>query len=97
MTRPVAQQPRRPRSDQPIEEDIPTPNAGEVRMNVLAAGVSLPDVLAREGMHLEAPRVPYTPRWVWLERSIGSVRASWLQVEQESCRNAAVTSELEVL
>jgi NADPH:quinone reductase-like Zn-dependent oxidoreductase len=25
-----------------IEEDIPTPNAGEVRVKVLAAGVSLP-------------------------------------------------------
>src|ERR1700752_3938386 len=46
-----------------IEEDIPTPNAGEVRVKVLAAGVSLPDVLAREGVHPETPRVPYTPGW----------------------------------
>src|SRR5690242_2797411 len=45
------------------EEDIPTPNAGEVRVKVLAAGVSLPDVLAREGIHPETPRVPYTPGW----------------------------------
>jgi NADPH:quinone reductase len=30
---------------------------------VLAAGVSLPDVLAREGIHPETPRVPYTPGW----------------------------------
>jgi NADPH2:quinone reductase len=29
----------------------------------LAAGVSLPDVLAREGVHPETPRVPYTPGW----------------------------------
>ena len=29
----------------------------------LAAGVSLPDVLAREGVHSETPRVPYTPGW----------------------------------
>jgi hypothetical protein len=28
-----------------IEEDIPTPKAGEVRVKVLAAGVGLPDVL----------------------------------------------------
>jgi NADPH2:quinone reductase len=46
-----------------IEEDIPTPKAGEVRVTVLAAGVSLPDVLAREGVHPETPRVPYTPGW----------------------------------
>ena len=44
-----------------IEEDIPTPKAGEVRVKALAAGVSLPDVLAREGVHPETPRVPYTP------------------------------------
>src|SRR5690348_17536716 len=36
---------------------------GEVRVKVLAAGVSLPDVLAREGVHPETPRVPYTPGW----------------------------------
>jgi NADPH2:quinone reductase len=46
-----------------IEEDIPTPNSDEVRVNVLAAGVSLPDILAREGVHPETPRVPYTPGW----------------------------------
>src|SRR5689334_156709 len=46
-----------------IEEDIPAPRAGEVRVKVLAAGVSLPDVLAREGVHPETPRVPYTPGW----------------------------------
>jgi NADPH:quinone reductase-like Zn-dependent oxidoreductase len=46
-----------------IEEDVPTPKAGEVRVKVLAAGVSLPDVLAREGVHPETPRVPYTPGW----------------------------------
>jgi NADPH2:quinone reductase len=46
-----------------IEEDIPAPGAGEVRVRVLAAGVSLPDVLAREGVHPETPRVPYTPGW----------------------------------
>ena len=46
-----------------IEEDIPSPRSGEVRVKVLAAGVSLPDVLAREGVHPETPRVPYTPGW----------------------------------
>ena len=46
-----------------IEEDIPAPKPGEVRVKVSAAGVSLPDVLAREGVHPETPRVPYTPGW----------------------------------
>jgi len=46
-----------------IEEDVPAPKRGEVRVKVWAAGVSLPDVLAREGVHPETPRAPYTPGW----------------------------------
>jgi NADPH2:quinone reductase len=46
-----------------IEEDVPIPKEHEVRVKVLAAGVSLPDLLAREGVHPETPRVPYTPGW----------------------------------
>src|SRR4026209_3014915 len=46
-----------------IEEDVPMPKAGEVRVKVLAAGVSVPDVLAREGVHPETPQAPYTPGW----------------------------------
>jgi NADPH2:quinone reductase len=45
------------------EDNIPAPKVGEVRVKVLAAGVGLPDVLAREGVHPETPRVPYTPGW----------------------------------
>ncbi|MGE5114340.1 MAG: alcohol dehydrogenase catalytic domain-containing protein [Acidobacteriaceae bacterium] len=45
------------------EQECPLPLPGEVRVKVLAAGVSLPDVLAREGIHPETPRVPYTPGW----------------------------------
>jgi NADPH:quinone reductase len=45
------------------EQECPAPRPGEVRVKVLAAGVSLPDVLAREGIHPETPRVPYTPGW----------------------------------
>jgi NADPH2:quinone reductase len=44
-------------------EECPVPMPGDVRVKVLAAGVSLPDVLAREGVHPETPRVPYTPGW----------------------------------
>jgi NADPH2:quinone reductase len=46
-----------------IEEELPTPKASEVRVKVFAAGVGLPDVLAREGIHPETPRVPYAPGW----------------------------------
>jgi NADPH:quinone reductase-like Zn-dependent oxidoreductase len=48
---------------QVVEEVRPEPKSGEVRVTVLAAGVSLPDVLAREGIHPETPRVPYAPGW----------------------------------
>jgi NADPH2:quinone reductase len=46
-----------------VEEECPEPQAGEVRVRVLAAGVSLPDVMMREGMHPETPRLPFTPGW----------------------------------
>ena len=46
-----------------IEEECPVPKPGEVRVRVLAAGVSLPDVMMREGIHPETPRVPFTPGW----------------------------------
>jgi NADPH2:quinone reductase len=46
-----------------IEEECPSPGPGAVRVKVLAAGVSLPDLLAREGVHPETPRLPYTPGW----------------------------------
>src|SRR5438309_12124220 len=46
-----------------IEEECPEPKPGEVRVRVLAAGVSLPDVMAREGIHPETPPVPFTPGW----------------------------------
>jgi NADPH2:quinone reductase len=48
---------------QVIEEECPEPKRGEVRVRVLAAGVSTPDILARQGIHPETPRVPYTPGW----------------------------------
>jgi len=46
-----------------VEEECPEPKDGEVRLRVLAAGVSLPDIMAREGVHPETPPVPYTPGW----------------------------------
>src|SRR5437763_3869107 len=48
---------------QVLEEECPEPKGGEVRVRVLAAGVSLPDIMAREGVHPETPPVPFTPGW----------------------------------
>jgi NADPH:quinone reductase len=52
-----------PEALQVLEEECPDPKYGEVRVRVLAAGVSLPDVMAREGVHPETPPVPFTPGW----------------------------------
>src|SRR5215470_16160538 len=46
-----------------VEEERPEPKDGEVRVRVQAAGVSLPDVMMREGIHPETPAVPFTPGW----------------------------------
>jgi len=45
------------------EEECPEPKTGEVRVKVLAAGVALPDLMAREGVHPETPPAPFTPGW----------------------------------
>ncbi|HXX46767.1 MAG TPA: medium chain dehydrogenase/reductase family protein [Myxococcota bacterium] len=46
-----------------VDEECPQPEPGDVRVRVLAAGVSLPDVMMREGVHPETPRLPFTPGW----------------------------------
>jgi NADPH2:quinone reductase len=46
-----------------VEEEIPEPQDGEVRVKLRAAGVSLPEIMAREGVHPETPLVPFTPGW----------------------------------
>jgi NADPH:quinone reductase-like Zn-dependent oxidoreductase len=46
-----------------VEEECQESKNGEVRVIVLAAGVSLPDLLMREGVHPETPRLPFTPGW----------------------------------
>ena len=48
---------------QVLEEECPEPKDGEVRVRVLAAGVSLPDLMMREGIHPETPPLPFTPGW----------------------------------
>jgi NADPH2:quinone reductase len=48
---------------QVLEEECPEPKDGEVRVRVLAAGVSLPDIMMCEGIHPETPPLPFTPGW----------------------------------
>src|SRR2546429_9459501 len=56
-----------------VEEECPEPKGGEVRVRVLAAGVSLPDIMAREGVHPETPPVPFTPGWDLVPRQMQMV------------------------
>ena len=44
-----------------VEEDAPRPGPGEVRVRVLAAGVSFTDALIRAGTYLGGPKPPFTP------------------------------------
>jgi len=44
-----------------VEEDDPRPGPGEVRVRVLAAGVSYTDALLRAGSYLGVPNPPFTP------------------------------------
>jgi NADPH2:quinone reductase len=46
-----------------IEEDAPEPGRGEVRVRILAAGVSFAELLMREGIHPEKTTLPFTPGW----------------------------------
>jgi NADPH:quinone reductase len=46
-----------------VEDDLPSPGPGEVRVKILAAGVSFADILMQEGIHPEARRPPFTPGW----------------------------------
>ena len=44
-----------------VEEDVPRPGPGEVRVRVLAAGVSFTDAQLRAGTYLGVPKPPFTP------------------------------------
>src|SRR6266511_3573829 len=44
-----------------VEEDDPRPGRGEVRVRVLAAGVSFTDAQIRAGTYLGGPKPPFTP------------------------------------
>src|SRR4249920_2003669 len=44
-----------------VEEEDPRPGPGEVRVKVLAAGVSYTDAMLRAGSYLGVPKPPFTP------------------------------------
>jgi NADPH2:quinone reductase len=44
-----------------VEDDDPRPGPGEVRVRVLAAGVSYTDAMLRAGSYLGVPKPPFTP------------------------------------
>jgi NADPH:quinone reductase-like Zn-dependent oxidoreductase len=44
-----------------IEEDVPEPRLGEVRLKILATGVAFADVLMRYGMYPNMPPLPFSP------------------------------------
>jgi NADPH:quinone reductase len=46
-----------------VEDEIPQPSPGYVRVRIIAAGLSGADLLMREGVHPRTPRPPFTPGW----------------------------------
>jgi NADPH2:quinone reductase len=44
-----------------VHDEVPRPGPGEVRVRVLAAGVSYTDAMLRVGSYLGVPNPPFTP------------------------------------
>jgi len=44
-----------------VEEELPSPAAGQVRVKVIAAGVAFADVMMRHGLYPGAPAFPFAP------------------------------------
>jgi NADPH:quinone reductase-like Zn-dependent oxidoreductase len=61
-----------------LEEEAPEPGQSDVRVRVLAAGVSFADLLMREGIHPEKTLLPFTPGW----DIVGVVEKTGAQVSQ---------------
>jgi len=65
-----------------VEDELLEPRANEVRVKVLAAGVSFADILMREGVHPESwnlARAPFTPGWdvVGVVDKLGDNVSTW--------------------
>ncbi|WP_051855221.1 hypothetical protein [Streptomyces sp. NRRL B-1347] len=65
-----------PRTFRLVEEAIPEPGFGEVRVAVAAAEVNFTDVLLREGIYPGGPKPPSPPATTWSARSTPSGRGS---------------------
>jgi NADPH:quinone reductase-like Zn-dependent oxidoreductase len=64
------------------EDELLEPRANEVRVKVLAAGVSFADILMRRGVHPESwnlGRIPFTPGWdvVGIVDKLGDKVSTW--------------------
>ena len=46
---------------QDVEDEVPVPGPGEIRVKVLAAGVSFTDTQLRAGTYIGGPKPPFTP------------------------------------
>ena len=49
-----------------VEEEIPEPGPGEVRVRIVVAGVGCPDVVIREGTYPGGPKPPFTPGYEFI-------------------------------
>ena len=64
------------------QDELAEPRANEVRVKVLAAGVSFADILMRQGVHPESwnlGRTPFTPGWdvVGIVDKLGDKVSTW--------------------
>lgn len=57
----VITRPGGPEVLQVVEDELPEPKAGEIRVKVLATGVAFTDVMMREGVYPGVPKLPYSP------------------------------------
>lgn len=57
----VITQPGGPEVLKVVEDELPEPKTGEIRVKILATGVAFTDVMMREGVYPGVPKLPYSP------------------------------------
>jgi NADPH:quinone reductase-like Zn-dependent oxidoreductase len=73
------------------------PKDGEVQVRVLAAGAAYPDLLMREGIHPEKPRLPFTPGWDLvgvmdrLGKAVSGIESGHTPVLMQACQQQPVS------
>ncbi|WP_137289113.1 quinone oxidoreductase family protein [Natronorubrum halophilum] len=68
-----------------IDADMPEPDAGEVRIEVEAAGINFADIMQRRGVYPGGPEAPYTPGM----EVAGTIDAIGGGAEHDSAENAS--------